>query len=79
MLQVRVLLGAPRLHTIAACGGERLRFPGWVIAGLILLGGVANLMMIPHPLWMQIGAIAAPLLGGWIVARLPVGGSAAVS
>jgi len=40
---------------------------------------VANLMMIPHPLWMQIGAIAAPLLGGWIVARLPVGGSAAVS
>ncbi|WP_298702127.1 hypothetical protein [uncultured Brevundimonas sp.] len=58
---------------------SRKAWAGWVIAGLILLGGVANLVMIPHPLWMQIGAIAAPLLGGWIVTRLPVGGSAAVS
>ena len=52
---------------------------GWIIAGLILLGGVANIMMIPHPLWMQIAAVVAPLLGGWVVTRLPVGGSASVS
>lgn len=49
---------------------------GWVIAGLIVLGGIANIMMIPHPLWMQIAAVAAPLLAGWIVTRLPVGRSA---
>jgi hypothetical protein len=52
---------------------------GWIIAGLILLGGVANIMMIPHPLWMQIAAVVAPLLGGWVVTRLPAGGSASVS
>lgn len=69
----------------AAAGGwlarrlSRKEWAGWVIAGLILIGGVANIMMIPHPLWMQIAAVAAPLLGGWIVTRLPVGGSATVS
>jgi hypothetical protein len=58
---------------------SRKGWAGWVIAGLIVLGGIANIMMIPHPLWMQIAAVAAPLLGGWIVTRLPAGGSAAVS
>ncbi len=58
---------------------SRKDWAGWVIAGLIVLGGVANILMIPHPLWMQIAAVAAPLLGGWIVTRLPVGGSARVS
>lgn len=58
---------------------SRKGWAGWVIAGLILLGGIANIMMIPHPLWMQIAAIAAPLLGGWVVTRLPPGGSAPVS
>jgi hypothetical protein len=52
---------------------------GWVIAGLILLGGIANIMMIPHPLWMQVAAVAAPLLAGVIVMRLPYGGSAAAA
>lgn len=58
---------------------SRKGWAGWVIAGLIVLGGVANIMMIPHPLWMQIAAVAAPLLGGWIVTRLPAGASAPVS
>ena len=58
---------------------SRKAWAGWVIAGLIVLGGVANIMMIPHPLWMQIAAVAAPLLGGWIVTRLPAGASAPVS
>ena len=58
---------------------SRKGWAGWVIAGLILLGGIANIMMIPHPLWMQIAAIAAPLLAGWFVTRLPSGGTAPVS
>ena len=52
---------------------------GWIIAGLILLGGIANILMIPHPLWMQIAAVAAPLVAGAVVMRLPSPGSAAVS
>lgn len=52
---------------------SRRDWAGWVIAGLIVLGGIANVLMIPHPLWMQIGAVAAPLLAGWLVTRLPAG------
>lgn len=40
---------------------------GWIIALLVIAGGVANVVMIPHPLWMQIAAIAAPLLAGVVV------------
>ena len=58
---------------------SRTSWAGWVIAGLIAVGGIANVLMIPHPLWMQIAAVAAPLLGGWIVTRLPVAGSAPVA
>lgn len=58
---------------------SRKGWAGWVIAVLIAVGGIANIMMIPHPLWMQIAAVGAPLVAGWIVMRLPVGGSARVS
>lgn len=58
---------------------SRTGWAGWVIAGLIVVGGIANIMMIPHPLWMQIAAVAAPLAGGWIVTRMPAGGSASIS
>ena len=58
---------------------SRRDWAGWIIAGLIVVGGIANMMMIPHPLWMQIAAVAAPLMGGWMVIRLPVKASAAIS
>ncbi|MEI9853003.1 MAG: hypothetical protein WDN24_21560 [Sphingomonas sp.] len=40
---------------------------GWIVALLVVAGGVANLAMIPHPLWMQVGTVAAPLLAGLVV------------
>lgn len=43
--------------------------PGWLAAGLIVLGVVATVAMIPHPLWMIAAGIAAPLIGGWLAAR----------
>ena len=52
---------------------SRASWAGWVIAGLIVVGGIANIMLIPHPLWMLIAAVAVPLLGGWLVTRLPAG------
>ena len=42
----------------------------WIVAGVIAAGGIANIMMIPHPLWMQVAAVAAPLLAGWIASRI---------
>lgn len=44
----------------------------WIVAGLDVLMAVATILRFEHPLWMQIGAVAAPLLGGWIVTRLPL-------
>lgn len=60
----------------AAAGGAvagrvaRRRWAVWVVAGLILVAAVANIIMFPHPLWMQIAAFAAPLLGGLVGSRL---------
>ena len=42
----------------------------WTIAGLIALGAVMNLFVIPHPVWMQLSAVVAPLLGGVIANHL---------
>ena len=36
----------------------------WPIAGLVAAAGLVAVLMIPHPVLLQIGVIAAPLLGG---------------
>lgn len=58
----------------AALSITRKSWAGWVIAGVVLAGGIVNLFLIPAPLWMQIAAVAAPLLGGLVAAKLPAGG-----
>ncbi|GAA0650398.1 hypothetical protein [Brevundimonas lenta] len=45
---------------------SRRMWPGWVIAALIACGGLYTVLTIPHPLWMQVAAVAAPLIGGWL-------------
>lgn len=45
---------------------SRAYWSGWVVAGLVVLGGMVTIVMIPHPVWMQIAAVVAPLLGGLI-------------
>jgi MFS family permease len=42
----------------------------WTIAVLVACAGVMNLFIIPHPVWMQIAAVVAPLLGGLIANHL---------
>ena len=42
----------------------------WIIAALVAAGGVINVLMIPHPVLLQIGAVAAPLLGGFAASLL---------
>lgn len=49
----------------------------WIVVAIGIAFGVMTLFMIPHPLWMQIAAIVAPLLGGWTGLRLPPPGAAA--
>ena len=42
----------------------------WTIAVLIAIGAVTNIFVIPHPVWMQLSAVVAPLLGGLIANHL---------
>jgi hypothetical protein len=46
------------------------RWSGWIVVLLLIAGGIANLIAIPHPLWMQAATVAVPILGGWIARRL---------
>lgn len=62
---------------LGALGGGwiALRISGWVaaawIVALIDAGlAIATILRFEHPLWMQICAVVAPLLGGWIATRL---------
>jgi hypothetical protein len=48
---------------VAAMVG-RLRGLAWLIAAVVAIAGILNILMIPHPAWMQIAAVVAPLLGG---------------
>ena len=45
------------------------RWAAWPVAGLIAVAGIANILYYSHPLWMQLAAAAAPLLGGLIASR----------
>jgi hypothetical protein len=42
----------------------------WPVAAAVALGGIVNVLMIPHPVSLQIGAVAAPLLGGFAASLL---------
>lgn len=42
----------------------------WPIAALVALAGIVNVMMIPHPVWMQIASVIAPLIGGLLAGHL---------
>lgn len=46
------------------------RWAPWTIAGFVALASILNILMIPHPEWMQVGAVVAPLLGGFLAAHL---------
>lgn len=45
--------------------------PGWVVAGLAACLGIVTVLMVPQPVWMQVSAVGAPLLGGLAAHHLP--------
>ena len=42
------------------------RMAGRIVTAVVLAGSIANILMLPHPLWMQICAVALPVAGGVI-------------
>jgi len=57
------------------CGGivaariARATWAAWAIALLALIGVLYTIYQLPHPVWMQIGSVLAPLLGGFVASR----------
>jgi len=54
--------------TCAACAigtAKPLIFAG-VVGGLVLVATIANLIMIPHPLWFSVLGIVGILVGAWL-------------
>jgi hypothetical protein len=45
------------------------QWTGWVIVAAVVVGGVTNLIALPHPLWMQVCTFLMPVLGGLIAMR----------
>jgi len=42
---------------------------GWIVALLVIAGGVFTMSMIPHPVWMWAAGIALPLIAAWLAQR----------
>ncbi|MEO9132855.1 MAG: hypothetical protein ABI240_16845 [Sphingomonas sp.] len=46
------------------------KWAGWIVSALILVIAVLGLFDLPEPFWMQACAVALPILGGWLAARI---------
>ena len=42
----------------------------WLIAGLIVIAGLANILYVTHPAFLKIASVIAPLIGGLFAALL---------
>lgn len=40
------------------------RWAAWLIGAIVALMGIVNIFTYPHPVWMQIAAVVAPVIGG---------------
>ncbi|HEX8239445.1 MAG TPA: hypothetical protein VF574_06875 [Allosphingosinicella sp.] len=59
------VLGAFDGGVVAAVVSRRA-WTVWPVAAAVAAGGVATILVIRHPLLQQVGAVAAPLLGGLV-------------
>ena len=62
---VGALAGAWTANRIAQRG-----IAGWIVALLVICGGVYTMTIIPHPAWMWAAGIALPLIAAWLAQRL---------
>ena len=52
---------------------------GWIVVAFVIAGGLYTIITIPHPMWMQIAAVALPLLAGWMALRINRAGRANIA
>lgn len=64
--------------TIVACKigtANPLMFAA-IVGGLVLAGTIANLIMIPHPVWFSVVSLVAIAASAWIAVRVASGADA---
>ena len=62
---VGALAGAAVANAVA-----KRALAGWIVALLVICGGVWTMIVIPHPIWMWALGILLPLLAAWLAQRL---------
>lgn len=49
----------------------RRHWIAWTVAIVVLAATVLNFVLFPHPLWMILAGLLAPLLAAWLATRTP--------
>lgn len=57
---------------IAKAIDKTSRISLYIIAGFFLIGTIANLTMIPHPMWFAVADVAMVALVGFLMIRRPI-------
>ena len=55
---------------VARVISRRAVYAAWVVAGVLFAGAAWTMVMIPHPLWMMIGAVLVTLAGGFAANKI---------
>ncbi len=57
------------------CGDAKPYVFAGIVGGLVLAATIANLIMIPHPLWFSITSLIGIVASAWLAARIAVTGN----
>jgi hypothetical protein len=57
-------LGGSFLGALTAAHISRRLWPAWIVTIAVMLSCVANVLMFPHPEWLQFAAFIVPVAGG---------------
>lgn len=49
---------------------DKKAFCGWIVGGVMLAGALANLFLLPHPVWMMVSTPLVFVGGAWLGIRL---------
>jgi hypothetical protein len=56
-------LGGAFVGALTAVHISRRLWTGWLVAAFVAIISISNIIMFPHPEWMQLAAIIVPVLG----------------
>ena len=62
--------GGAFIGALTAAHISRRLWPAWVVAFLVAAISISNIVMFPHPTWMQLAAVIVPILGGLIATHM---------